>query len=222
MTACGASASTTQQPTGGQTTRGSRDKSGKLVGRRNQPESTGNGRNPNIDKWITLFEDQITTCETVGVELPEEAKYYMNLSTRTLYLYGQISTHKPHLVFKVIRGEEGKPHGEASFKAEEKGCHICGGGGHFWKSCRFYNDKFTLEKNQRWFKKKRKADSTDDHKSTEGKPRGGASPTGVGGATVKKGAANKAPRSSGGTQPPQSEEKSEQRPRWLERLTQPA
>ena len=108
-----------------------------------------------FDKWITLFEDQITTCETVGVELSEEAKIlyfmsilndsifgevkasYMNLSTRTLYprnyedikqrmimAYSQISTRKPHLVF-VIRGEEGKRHGEASFKAEEKGCPIC-------------------------------------------------------------------------------------------------
>ena len=109
-----------------------------------------------LDKWLTLFEDQITTCETVGVELSEEAKIlyfmsilndsifgevkasYMNLSTRTLYprnyadlkqrmivAYSQISTRKPHLVFKVIRGEEGKRHGEASFKAEEKGCPIC-------------------------------------------------------------------------------------------------
>ena len=33
-----------------------------------------------FNKWITLFEDQITTCETVGVELSEEAKvlYFMN------------------------------------------------------------------------------------------------------------------------------------------------
>ena len=145
---------------------------------------------------------------------------YMNLSTRALYPrnyedlkqrmiaeYSQISTRKPQLVFKIIRGEDGKHHGEASFKAEEKGCHICGGG-HFWKSCRFYNDKNTLELNQRWFKKKHKDDSTDDHKATEGGPRGGASSAGAGGATVKKGAANKAPRSSGST--PQSEEKSEQ------------
>ena len=73
---------------------------------------------------------------------------------------------------------------------EEKGCHICGGAGHFWKSCRFYNDKYTLEQNQRWFKKKHKDDSTDDHKATEGGPRGGASSAGAGGATVKKGAAN--------------------------------
>ena len=33
-----------------------------------------------FNKWITLFEDQITTCETVGVELSEESKvlYFMN------------------------------------------------------------------------------------------------------------------------------------------------
>ena len=42
----------------------------------------------------------------------------------------QISTRKPQAVFKVIRGDEGKRYGEASFKAEEKiekgdrGCHI--------------------------------------------------------------------------------------------------
>ena len=63
---------------------------------------------------------------------------YMNLSTRALYPrnyedlkqrmiaeYSQISTRKPQLVFKVIRGEDGKRHGEASYKSEEKGCHIC-------------------------------------------------------------------------------------------------
>ena len=43
-------------------------------------------------------------------------------------------------MFKVIWGEEGKRYGEASFKAEEKsdkgdrGCHICGRNGHFWKA----------------------------------------------------------------------------------------
>ena len=64
--------------------------------------------------------------------------------------YSQSSTRKPQLVFKVIRGEDDKRHGEASFRSEEKGCHIWGGIGHFWKSCHFYNDKFTLEQNQKY------------------------------------------------------------------------
>ena len=77
----------------------------------------------------------------------------MNLSTRALFPrtyggfkqrmideYSQISTRKPQAVFKVIRREEGKRYGVASFKAEEKsdkgdrGCHICGRNGHFWKA----------------------------------------------------------------------------------------
>ena len=109
-----------------------------------------------LNRWITRFEDQIETCETIGVELSDEAKilYFMNnlndtifgdvkanfmdLITRALFPhtyeeikqrmiaeYSQISTRKPQTVFKVIRGEDTKRHGEASFKAEEKGCHIC-------------------------------------------------------------------------------------------------
>ena len=33
-----------------------------------------------FNRWITRFEDQIETCETIGVELSEEAKilYFMN------------------------------------------------------------------------------------------------------------------------------------------------
>ena len=33
-----------------------------------------------FDRWITKFEDQMETCETIGVELSEEAKilYFMN------------------------------------------------------------------------------------------------------------------------------------------------
>ena len=71
---------------------------------------------------------------------------FMNLSTialfpkifegfkhRTIGEYSQISNRKPHqAVFKVIRSDEDKLHGEVSFKAEEesekrdRGCHICG------------------------------------------------------------------------------------------------
>ena len=60
----------------------------------------------------------------------------MNLSTRALYPrnyedlkqrmiaeYSQISIRKPHLVFKVIRGEDGKRHGEASFKFQMINTH---------------------------------------------------------------------------------------------------
>ena len=40
-----------------------------------------------FNKWITLFEDQITTCETVGVELSEEAKML------DLYRYSRLLDH---------------------------------------------------------------------------------------------------------------------------------
>ena len=116
-----------------------------------------------FNRWITRFEDQIETCDTIGVELFEEAKilYFMNnlkdsifgdvkanftdLSTRALFTqtyeeikkrmiadHSQISTRKPQTVFKVLRGE-------ASFKAEEDGCHICGIPGHFYHTCKFFN-----------------------------------------------------------------------------------
>ena len=73
----------------------------------------------------------------------------------------------------MIRGEDGKRYGEASFKAEEKsgdkGRHICGRNGHFWKGCDFYNDNFTLEQNQKYFKMHHdKSDSTDQAKCTGG------------------------------------------------------
>ena len=62
--------------------------------------------------------------------------------------YSQISTRKPQTVFKVIRGEETKRHGEASFKAEEEGCHICGTPGHFYRSCKYFNKKYSLDQNR--------------------------------------------------------------------------
>ncbi len=124
--------------------------------------------------------------------------------------YSQISTMKPQTVFKVIRGEDNKRHGEASFKAEEKGCRICGLFGHFWKSCKFNNDTFTLEQNQRWFKKKHKTDSSDDYKVPGEGPKGGSATTGAGagGATVKKSTTSSAPKPNASAV--QSDAKSEQ------------
>ena len=138
-----------------------------------------------FNRWITRFEDQIETCETIGVELSEEAKilYFMNnlndsifgdvkanfmdLSTRALFPqtyeeikqrmiaeYSQISTRKPQTVFKVLRGDDTRRYGEASFKAEEDGCHICGIPGHFYRTCKFFNKKYSLEQNQRYYKRR--------------------------------------------------------------------
>ena len=82
---------------------------------------------------------------------------FMDLSTRALYEeikqrmiaeYSQISTRKPQTVFKVIRGEDSKRHGEASFKAEEEGCHICGTPGHFYRSCKYFNKKYSLDRRE--------------------------------------------------------------------------
>ena len=104
-----------------------------------------------LNRWITRFEDQVMTCENIGVILTEEAKvfYFMNnlndtifgtvkanfmeLSTRVLFPdtydeikqriiaeYGQITARKPQTVLKVIKGEDAKRYGEASFKAEEE------------------------------------------------------------------------------------------------------
>ena len=64
--------------------------------------------------------------------------------------YSQISTRKPQTVFKVIRGEDTRSYGESSFKAEEGGCHICGMSGHFYRTCKHFNKKYSLEQNQRY------------------------------------------------------------------------
>ena len=147
-------------------------------------------------RWITRFEDQVETCETIGVELSEEAKMfyfmnnlndtifgdvksnYMDLSTRALFPdtyeeikqrviaeYGQITARKPHTVLKVLKGEDSKRYGESSFKAEEEGCHICGITGHFWKACKHYNKKYSLEQNRNYFLKKNKRNRDDDVKA---------------------------------------------------------
>ena len=46
---------------------------------------------------------------------------YEEIKQRMIAEYSQISTRKPQTVFKVIRGEDSKRHGEANFKAEEEG-----------------------------------------------------------------------------------------------------
>ena len=156
-----------------------------------------------FNRWITRFEDQLETCETIGVDLSEEAKilYFMNnlndsifgdikanfldLSTRALFPqtydelkqrmiaeYGQISMRKPHTVMKMIKGEDSKRYGESSFKAEEEGCHICGIPRHFYKSCKHFNRKYSLEQNKRYYQKKHKG-QTEDAKAGDSRPTGG-------------------------------------------------
>ena len=120
---------------------------------------------------------------------------FMDLSTRALFPqtyeeikqriiaeYSQISTRKPQTVFKVLRGDDTRRYGEASFKAEEDGCHICGIPGHFYRTCKFFNKKYSLEQNQRYYKK--------ITESSQGEPtRGGVTPR-AGGATGKRGGTN--------------------------------
>ena len=71
---------------------------------------------------------------------------YEEIKQRMIAEYSQIYTRKPHTVFKVIRGEDTKRHGEASFKAEKEGCHISGTPGHFYRSCKYFNKKILLTK----------------------------------------------------------------------------
>ena len=102
-----------------------------------------------FNRWITRFEDQMETCETIGVDFSEEAKIlyfmsnlndsifgdvksnFMDLSTRALFPqnyeelkqrmiaeYSPLMTMKPHVVMKIIRGEDTRRFGVASFKAE--------------------------------------------------------------------------------------------------------
>ena len=55
-----------------------------------------------FNKWITLFEDQIFTCETVGVELSEDAKvlYFMNNLNDTIF--GDIKTDYMNLSTRAL------------------------------------------------------------------------------------------------------------------------
>ena len=51
------------------------------AGLRGEPAGTCVGQiTGDFNRWITRFEDQMETCETIGVELSEEAKilYFMN------------------------------------------------------------------------------------------------------------------------------------------------
>ena len=84
--------------------------------------------------------------------------------------YGQITARKPHTVLKVLKGEDTKRCGESSFKAEEEGCHICGITGHFWKACKHYNKKYSLEQNSNYFLKKNKRDRDDNVKAGDRVP----------------------------------------------------
>ena len=105
---------------------------------------------------------------------------FMNPRTRSLFPedfegikqkmieeYGQIMTRKPQLVLKVIRGEDTRKGTEASFKAEEGGCHVCGKPGHFYRSCEHYNSKFTLEQNKNYYQRKHKSKGAEGAKEEE-------------------------------------------------------
>ena len=60
---------------------------------------------------------------------------YDGIKQKIIEEYGQMMARKPQLVLKVIRGEDTRRGAEASFKAEEGGCHVCGKPGHFYRSC---------------------------------------------------------------------------------------
>ena len=62
---------------------------------------------------------------------------FMELSTRVLFPetydeikqmviaeYGQVTQRRPQTVLKLIKCEDAKRYGEATFKAEEEGCHL--------------------------------------------------------------------------------------------------
>ena len=68
--------------------------------------------------------------------------------------------------------------------------------------------RFTIEQNQKYYKKKHKTDSSDEHKAPETGPKGGIATTGSGGATAKKIGTNSAPKPTASTAP--SDAKSEQ------------
>ena len=115
---------------------------------------------------------------------------YEEIKQRMIEAYNQISTRKPQTVFKVLRGEDTRRYGEASFKAEEDGCNICGIPDHFPRTCKFFNKKYFLEQNRRYYKKKHGIDTTDDVKNPQGGPtQGGATPR-AGGAIGKRGGSN--------------------------------
>ena len=67
-----------------------------------------------LNRWIARFEDQVETCKLQGRGV--RADHHQETTS----------------IMKFIRGEESRSYGEARFKAEEDGCHIC----HFYKSCK--------------------------------------------------------------------------------------
>ena len=118
-------------------------------------------------------------------------------------------------MFKVIRGEDTRSYGESSFRAEEGGCHICGMSGHFYRTCKHFNKKYSLEQNQRYYQKKHKGDTTtEDTKTPEGGRSGGTNPPRPGGSSSRRvGGSNGSGGSNGGrSNPPnaRAEDSSEQ------------
>ena len=138
-----------------------------------------------MNRCITRFEDQVEVCETIGLEISEEAKIYhfmnnlndlifkeakndfMNQRIRSQFPdtfeenkqkmideYGQTMIRKPQLLLKIIREEDTRRGAKTSFKVEEGCCHVCGDSGHFYRSCKHFNNKFSLETNKKYFQKK--------------------------------------------------------------------
>ena len=76
---------------------------------------------------------------------------FMELSTRVLFpdTYDEITqriiAEYGQTVLKVIKDEDVKRYGEASFKAEEEGYHVCGMSGPFYRSCKHYYKEFSVE-----------------------------------------------------------------------------
>ena len=114
--------------------------------------------------------------------------------------YSQISTRKSQTVFKVIRGDDTRGHGESSFRAEEGKCHVCGVSGHLHRNCKFFNKKYSLEQDQRYNKKKHKGDTTtEDTKAPEGGRGSGTNPPRPGGNNSRRtGGSNGSGGSNGG------------------------
>ena len=55
-----------------------------------------------FNRWITLFEDQITACETVGVELSEEAKILYFMSNLNDRIFGEVKAGYMNLITRAL------------------------------------------------------------------------------------------------------------------------
>ena len=75
----------------------------------------------------------------------------MMVKQRMIAEYSQLTSRKPHVVMKVIRGDDTRRYGESSFKSDKGGCHICGIHGHIWKKCRHYSNKYSHEQNRDYY-----------------------------------------------------------------------